>query len=219
MSASALDTHDGDSSAGLSAQRGRRGRRWPAHAGVAAGRGERLPGDAPRIRTRAATGRWTTCAAPIRRTRSDTGAARPARRAPRRRDPRRRLAGLRLRYASGSQRGASSLPCALAPSRLRRTPLAAGTRRIDADRVAKLEAEVQAAEDVSAIKRLQRTYGYYVDKGMWTDLAEYFTDDAVANYPAGVFIGKASIREHLYRNVGNVPMGRWGWATTVSTTT
>ena len=47
----------------------------------------------------------------------------------------------------------------------------------------------------SAIKRLQRTYGYFLDKGMWTDLAEYFTDDAEANYPAGVYIGKESIRD------------------------
>lgn len=77
-------------------------------------------------------------------------------------------------------------------------------------RVARLAAEVQAAEDLRAIKRLQRTYGYYLDKGMWTDLAEYFTDDAVANYPAGVYVGKASIRTHLYRNVGNVQMGEVG---------
>lgn len=65
-----------------------------------------------------------------------------------------------------------------------------------------LEAEVAAAEDVSAIKRLQRTYGFYVDKGMWADLAEYFTDDAVASYPAGVYVGKDSLRKHLFLNVG-----------------
>jgi SnoaL-like domain len=79
-----------------------------------------------------------------------------------------------------------------------------------AQRVAQLHAEVSAAEDLSAIKRLQRTYGYFVDKGLWADLAEYFTDDAVANYPAGTFIGKDSIRKHLYRNVGNVQIGEVG---------
>ncbi len=77
-------------------------------------------------------------------------------------------------------------------------------------RLDRLEAEVEAAADISAIKRLQRTYGYFVDKGMWADLAEYFTRDAVANYPAGTFIGKASIRAHLFRNVGNVPLGQVG---------
>ncbi len=77
-------------------------------------------------------------------------------------------------------------------------------------RIAQLAAQVQAAEDVSAVKRLQRSYGYFVDKGLWTDAAEYFTDDAVASYPSGTFIGKASIREHLYRNVGSVAMGQVG---------
>ena len=78
------------------------------------------------------------------------------------------------------------------------------------ERLARLAYDVQAGEDLSAIKRLQRSYGYYVDKGLWTDLAEFFTDDAVANYPAGVFVGKNSIAEHLYRNVGNVPVGQVG---------
>src|SRR5690606_18596231 len=35
------------------------------------------------------------------------------------------------------------------------------------ERLERLEAEVRRAEDVSALKRLQRVYGYYVDKGMW----------------------------------------------------
>jgi triacylglycerol lipase len=77
-------------------------------------------------------------------------------------------------------------------------------------RIETLAAQVVAAEDLSAVKRLQRTYGYYLDKGLWADLAEYFTDDAVASYPAGSFVGKESIRRHLYRNVGNVPVGQVG---------
>jgi hypothetical protein len=81
---------------------------------------------------------------------------------------------------------------------------------IDHAALDRLEAEIQRAEDVSQIKRLQRTYGYYLDKGMWADLAEFFADDAVANYPAGVYIGKESIRRHLYLNVGGVEMGETG---------
>ena len=76
--------------------------------------------------------------------------------------------------------------------------------------MAQLQAELAAAEDLAALKRLQRAYGYFVDKGLWADLAEFFTDDAYANYPAGVFIGKPSIREHLFRNVGSVPVGTVG---------
>ncbi len=77
-------------------------------------------------------------------------------------------------------------------------------------RVERLAAGIERAQDVSAIKRLQRAYGYYVDKGMWEDCAGLFADDAVANYPAGVFVGKASIRKHLYLNVGAGKMGQNG---------
>src|SRR5271154_6311743 len=77
-------------------------------------------------------------------------------------------------------------------------------------RVATLAANVQLAEDFSRIEKLQRAYGYYVDKGMWEDLSKLFTDNAVANYPAGVFIGHQSIREHLYMNVGGHQVGDIG---------
>src|SRR5690606_38203697 len=53
-------------------------------------------------------------------------------------------------------------------------------------RLAQLQQSVQYAEDLSAITRLQKSYGYYLDKGLWTDLADYFADNARANYPAGV---------------------------------
>ena len=79
-----------------------------------------------------------------------------------------------------------------------------------AARLDALEAQVVAAEDVAAIKRLQRQYGYYVDKGMWEDVADLYTDDAVANYPAGTYIGRDSIRKHLYMNVGGGQVGENG---------
>ncbi|MDT8397366.1 MAG: nuclear transport factor 2 family protein [Pseudomonadales bacterium] len=78
------------------------------------------------------------------------------------------------------------------------------------ERIGRLAAALASAEDLRAVKKLQRAYGYYLDKGMWTDLAELFAEDAVANYPAGVFIGKESIRQHLYENVGGVEMGQVG---------
>jgi acetyl esterase/lipase len=77
-------------------------------------------------------------------------------------------------------------------------------------RVSRLAAEVQAAEDVRAIKHLQRAYGFYLDKGMWEDLSQLFTADAVANYPAGIYEGKDSIRRHLFLNVGAVKLGEVG---------
>src|SRR5690606_35096276 len=89
------------------------------------------------------------------------------------------------------------------------TTVAAGDAAL-LQRLAVVQHEVELAEDLAAIKRLQKAYGYYLDKGLWTDLAELFADDARASYPAGVYIGKASIREHLYRNVGGVAMGEVG---------
>jgi acetyl esterase/lipase len=77
-------------------------------------------------------------------------------------------------------------------------------------RLDRLEDDIVAAEDIRSIEKLQRAYGYYVDKGMWEDVAVLFADDAVANYPAGVFVGKTSIREHLFMNVGGGKLGDIG---------
>jgi hypothetical protein len=99
-----------------------------------------------------------------------------------------------------------TLFCATSPS-----PAADQISRTElSTRLARLEAQVTAGEDIRAIKKLQRAYGYYVDKGLWEDLAKLFTEDAVANYPAGTFIGRASIREHLYMNVGGHNIGDLG---------
>ncbi len=66
----------------------------------------------------------------------------------------------------------------------------------------RLEIDVVRAEDVRAIKKLQRAYGYYADRGLWEDLADLFADDATANYPSGGFDGNASIRAMFVQNLG-----------------
>jgi hypothetical protein len=99
--------------------------------------------------------------------------------------------------------------CALSGVLGASVPVGAHTPSLQA-RIGRLAAEVQAAEDVRAIKKLQRAYGYYVDKGMWEDVSALFTDDAIANYPAGIFVGKESIRRHLYENVGGGKLGEVG---------
>jgi hypothetical protein len=80
--------------------------------------------------------------------------------------------------------------------------LEALTARLDA-----LEAEIQVAEDTAAIKRLMRTYSYYLDRGLWEDLTGLFTDGAVGSYPAGVFIGKESLHPHFLDNNGRGYLG------------
>ena len=66
----------------------------------------------------------------------------------------------------------------------------------------RLEIDVTRAEDVRAIKKLQRAYGHYADRGLWDDLADLFADDAIANYPSGGFDGNASIRAMFIQNLG-----------------
>jgi hypothetical protein len=56
---------------------------------------------------------------------------------------------------------------------------------------------VQAAHD---IRRLQRTYGYYLDQAMWDEMADLFTyDGSVEIALDGVYVGKKRIREYFYR--------------------
>jgi hypothetical protein len=112
-------------------------------------------------------------------------------------------------------RSAACVGAGLAFSWLGHAPAAqAKTTAAEARQIAGLQKELDAAEqelsiaeDVSAIRKLQRAYGFFLDKGMWEDLSQLFTDDARADYPAGVYIGKASIREHVWRNVGDGAIG------------
>lgn len=76
-------------------------------------------------------------------------------------------------------------------------------------RLQRLEVEVIRAEDSSAIRKLQRAYGFYADRGLWSDLADLFTEDATADYPSGIFLGKASIRGLFFQDLG---AGRLGLA-------
>lgn len=87
-----------------------------------------------------------------------------------------------------------------------REKIAALQARLDS-----LQAGVTRAKDVSAIKKLQRTYGYYLDRGLADDMADLFTDnEPVAEYEAGAFIGKDSIRK-AFKFLGpnnSLPEGR-----------
>jgi acetyl esterase/lipase len=113
---------------------------------------------------------------------------------------------MRYGFAKVASAALATAVCAVAGTVAQgQAPAASLDARLDA-----LEAQVAAAEDISALKRLQREYGYYVDKGMWEDVADLYADDAVANYPAGTYIGHESIRKHLYMNVGGNELGENG---------
>jgi len=65
--------------------------------------------------------------------------------------------------------------------------------------IAQLEQQATQLADLNAIKRLQRAYGYYLDRSDWDNIVDLLTDDATLEYgPAGVFVGKAHARALLY---------------------
>ena len=63
-----------------------------------------------------------------------------------------------------------------------------------------LTARVEKLEGTRAIKKLQRAFGFYVDRGLWPDAADLFSDDGTIEIGIdGVYLGKERIREYLMR--------------------
>lgn len=66
--------------------------------------------------------------------------------------------------------------------------------------IAQLSAEVDQLEGARAVRKLQRAYGYYVDRGLWDEAADLFADDGTVEIGLdGVYVGKARIKEYLKR--------------------
>jgi len=75
-----------------------------------------------------------------------------------------------------------------------------------AARVAELEGEIGLLEDVNAIKRLQRIYGFYTDKQLWTQAADLFAADGTLEVGGrGVYVGRDRIRAFLELNGPETP--------------
>lgn len=88
------------------------------------------------------------------------------------------------------------------------TPSIPATRELQA-RIAALEARKTLLEDTNAVKRLQRAYGYYLDRGLWDEAANLFAADATLEVGLdGVYVGQRRVREYL-RALGD---GRTGLA-------
>ena len=79
-----------------------------------------------------------------------------------------------------------------APARRKADEGNAGQRLAEARRL------TQQVQDEQQIVVLQRTYGYLVDKNMWTQITDLFTDDGTLEIGGrGVFVGKARVLEYL----------------------
>jgi hypothetical protein len=71
--------------------------------------------------------------------------------------------------------------------------------------LAALERDVGLVEDTKAIKRLQRAYGYYVDKKLSREIGALFADAPGTTAElggSGVYVGKARIAEFYDRIIG-----------------
>jgi hypothetical protein len=72
-----------------------------------------------------------------------------------------------------------------------------------AEKLDALDKRITRLEDMNQIERLQRTYGYFVDKGQWTQLSELFTDDATLEIGGkGLFLGKKRVLEYMQTAFG-----------------
>ena len=72
--------------------------------------------------------------------------------------------------------------------------------------LARLSLEVQRAEDIRAVKRLQVSYAHFAQFGLWSEMALLFTSDAEVVYGADHLKGRAAIRTSLRHRVRDSPI-------------
>ena len=63
------------------------------------------------------------------------------------------------------------------------------------------EKKLTTLEDIEAIKKLQKAYGYYVEHMMWQEIIDCFSDspDVCLNWLEGQYLGKAGVRKYFER--------------------
>jgi hypothetical protein len=75
----------------------------------------------------------------------------------------------------------------------------AQAQSVDAQ-IEQLTQRVERLEGTRAVRKLQRAFGFYVDRGLWGEAADLFTDDGTIEIGIdGVYVGKDRIREYLRR--------------------
>jgi len=68
-------------------------------------------------------------------------------------------------------------------------------------RLKSAESRVHTLEDIERIEKLQRAYGYYVDKNLWDQVVDLFADDcSIEIAQRGVYLGKKGA-DRLFRMV------------------
>lgn len=80
-----------------------------------------------------------------------------------------------------------------------------------ARKVEQLQHQVGVLEDIHAIRRLQHAYGYYIDKCLYDETVDLFSDHGQVWFMGGKFKGKAGIRRlYIDRFRTNFTGGRNG---------
>lgn len=62
-------------------------------------------------------------------------------------------------------------------------------RRIDS-----LERHISVLNDINAIRTLQYSYGYFMDKGLYDEVVDLFADNGTLSFMGGLYQGKDSVR-------------------------
>ena len=71
-----------------------------------------------------------------------------------------------------------------------------------AARVHRLAQNVERAESVRAVKRVQETYGQYSQHGLWTDMSGLFADNAQLSYSKDNVQGRQAIQQYFLTSFG-----------------
>jgi hypothetical protein len=79
-------------------------------------------------------------------------------------------------------------------------PAPAGAAPPSGMTIEQLAQRIQRLNDEDAVRNLQNAYGYYVDRRMWSDVVDLFTEDGrVSIAGVGEFTGQEGIRQALQR--------------------
>jgi hypothetical protein len=89
------------------------------------------------------------------------------------------------------------------PLAMAAAPAAADEGTSTARRLDELDARITCLEDLNAIERLQRTYGYLVDKAQWGPLGDLFSQDATLEIGGrGIYVGKDRVLAYMQTGFG-----------------
>ncbi len=79
-------------------------------------------------------------------------------------------------------------------------------------RFEKLEHEPAIQQDIRQIRRVQYTYGYFIDKSQYRECLDLFSDESEVWFLGGVYKGKAGLKRRFrgtFTQGHNGP--RYGW--------